>query len=152
MAGTGGEPSEIPAAAYDVIVFDNRFPSFRQVTGEVPPEIDDDLLWPQRLATSCAEVICFTSDHDAAVSSLPRARLHGYGGVGGPDGEAVSSRWNQAGLPVREPGPGAQGVAAAPARADLRLPLRHPPHRAAAPPGRGTLAAHGGSDERCPSE
>ena len=31
----GGEPSEIPAEAYDVVVFDNRFPSF--VAGAPPP-------------------------------------------------------------------------------------------------------------------
>ena len=71
----GGEPSEIPADAYDVVVFDNRFPSFGQVTGPVPPEVDGDPLWPQRPATGRAEVVCFTSDHDAAFSSLPLERV-----------------------------------------------------------------------------
>jgi UDPglucose--hexose-1-phosphate uridylyltransferase len=71
----GGEPSEIPADAYDVVVFDNRFPSFGRVADQVPPEVDGDPLWPQRPATGRAEVVCFTSDHDAAFSSLPLDRV-----------------------------------------------------------------------------
>lgn len=71
----GGEPSEVPADAYDVVAFDNRFPSFGQTMTEVAPEVDGNPLWPQRPATGRCEVVCFTSDHDAAFSTLPLDRV-----------------------------------------------------------------------------
>ena len=71
----GAEPSEIPADAYDVVVFDNRFPSFAPVTHGVMPAVDGDALWPQRPAEGRCEVVCFTSDHSAAFSALPVERV-----------------------------------------------------------------------------
>ncbi|MGR8010080.1 galactose-1-phosphate uridylyltransferase [Streptomyces hypolithicus] len=46
-----GRHSEIPAAEYDVAVFENRFPSLAGDTGR-------------------CEVVCFTSDHDASFADL----------------------------------------------------------------------------------
>ncbi|WP_300013147.1 galactose-1-phosphate uridylyltransferase [Pseudonocardia sp.] len=74
-AGRGSAPSEIPAEDYDVVVFDNRFPSFAPTVLDVASEVDGDPLWPQRPATGRCEVVCFTSDHDAAFSSLPVGRV-----------------------------------------------------------------------------
>jgi UDPglucose--hexose-1-phosphate uridylyltransferase len=72
----GREPTEIPAAEYDVVVFENRFPSFaRGVSTDVPPEVDGDPLWAQRPANGRCEVVCFTSDHDAAFAHLPTERV-----------------------------------------------------------------------------
>jgi UDPglucose--hexose-1-phosphate uridylyltransferase len=53
-----GRLSEIPAADYEVVVFENRFPSLAGDKGR-------------------CEVVCFTSDHDASFASLDadRARL-----------------------------------------------------------------------------
>ncbi len=73
--GRGSEPSEIPASEYDVVVFDNRFPSFAPVQQTVPGEVDGDPLWPQRPATGRCEVVSFTSDHDTAFSALPVSRV-----------------------------------------------------------------------------
>jgi len=50
-----GRPTEIPAASYDVVVFENRFPSLREPLGR-------------------CEVICFTSDHDASFAQLTPRR------------------------------------------------------------------------------
>jgi UDPglucose--hexose-1-phosphate uridylyltransferase len=50
-----GRPTEIPAASYDVVVFENRFPSLREPLGR-------------------CEVICFTSDHDASFAQLTPGR------------------------------------------------------------------------------
>lgn len=52
-----GRATEIPAADYEVAVFENRFPSFQPPRGR-------------------CEVVCFTPDHDAsfATLSLPHAR------------------------------------------------------------------------------
>ncbi|AUA11737.1 galactose-1-phosphate uridylyltransferase [Streptomyces samsunensis] len=46
-----GRHSEIPAADYDVVVFENRFPSLAGDSGR-------------------CEVVCFTSDHDASFADL----------------------------------------------------------------------------------
>ncbi|MER6526713.1 galactose-1-phosphate uridylyltransferase [Streptomyces sp. NPDC001508] len=53
-----GRLSEIPDSAYDVVVFENRFPSLAQDSGR-------------------CEVVCFTSDHDASFADLSedQARL-----------------------------------------------------------------------------
>ena len=50
----GREPSEIPAPSYDVVVFENRFPSFTETAPDVPGEVDGNPLWPQRPATGAA--------------------------------------------------------------------------------------------------
>ncbi len=71
----GGEPSEIPAPSYDVVVFENRFPSFTQTAPDVPSEVDGNPLWPQRPAVGRCEVVCFTSDHNASFGSLPVSRV-----------------------------------------------------------------------------
>src|SRR6185312_10545467 len=71
----GREPTEIPAPSYDVVVFENRFPSFAQSAPEVAPEVDGNSLWPQRPAVGRCEVVCFTSDHNASFGSLPVSRV-----------------------------------------------------------------------------
>ncbi|MGW7197411.1 galactose-1-phosphate uridylyltransferase [Streptomyces chryseus] len=50
-----GRQSEIPAASYDVAVFENRFPSLAGDAGR-------------------CEVVCFTSDHDASFADLTEER------------------------------------------------------------------------------
>ncbi|MDX6740196.1 galactose-1-phosphate uridylyltransferase [Actinocorallia sp. A-T 12471] len=52
-----GSPTEIPAADYDVAVFENRFPSLGGQAG------------------GRCEVVCFSGEHDQSVSRLPAARL-----------------------------------------------------------------------------
>ncbi|WP_275290741.1 galactose-1-phosphate uridylyltransferase [Amycolatopsis sp. La24] len=65
-----GKPSEIPEADYDVVVFENRFPSFsQQATGE-PSTVDGLGLVPTAPGLGRCEVVCFTSDHDGAFSRL----------------------------------------------------------------------------------
>ncbi|MFI6350593.1 galactose-1-phosphate uridylyltransferase [Streptomyces sp. NPDC050560] len=50
-----GRPSEIPDSSYDVVVFENRFPSLAGDTGR-------------------CEVVCFTQDHDASFADLSEAQ------------------------------------------------------------------------------
>jgi UDPglucose--hexose-1-phosphate uridylyltransferase len=70
---TGSRPSEIPASEYDVVVFENRFPSFAAddipATGSSLPA-----LLAHAPAVGRCEVVCFTSDHHASFSSLSPAR------------------------------------------------------------------------------
>ncbi len=84
--------SEIPAHDYDVVVFENRFPSFALSSVMEDPEDSedgDDGFGSYRDGSGTAghglfatapgfgrcEVVCFTSDHDAAFSSLTPARV-----------------------------------------------------------------------------
>ena len=53
---SAGRPTEIPAASYDVVSFENRFPSLRAPHGR-------------------CEVMCFTSDHLASFASLSPRRV-----------------------------------------------------------------------------
>ncbi|HXP18830.1 MAG TPA: galactose-1-phosphate uridylyltransferase [Streptosporangiaceae bacterium] len=71
-----GRPTEIPAADYDVVVFENRFPSLRGagVAGAAPDGAAVAGLGAQRPAFGRCEVVCFTSDHDASFASLTPRR------------------------------------------------------------------------------
>jgi UDPglucose--hexose-1-phosphate uridylyltransferase len=71
----GSMPSEIPASDYDVVVFENRFPSFTSRLAGQPVLIDGEALWPQRPGIGRCEVVCFTSDHSASFSSLTTGRV-----------------------------------------------------------------------------
>jgi UDPglucose--hexose-1-phosphate uridylyltransferase len=71
--GRGTMPSEIPADDYDVVVFENRFPSYSsRVTDESQGR---DGLWAHAPAHGRCEVVCFTSDHDATFTDLAPERV-----------------------------------------------------------------------------
>jgi UDPglucose--hexose-1-phosphate uridylyltransferase len=70
--GVGTVASEVPDRGYDVVVFENRFPSFATVATE--PEPSDDPMHTARPAFGRCEVVCFTSDHDASFASLSPSR------------------------------------------------------------------------------
>ena len=67
---TGGRHTEIPAEDYDVVVFENRFPSFAE---DANPSFAEDE--ERRAGRGRCEVVCFTSDHDTALSQLPADRV-----------------------------------------------------------------------------
>ena len=66
--------SEIPAPSYDVVVFENQFPSFSDRVA--PDEITSltDVV-PVRPGIGRAEVVCFTSDHNSSFGALTPARV-----------------------------------------------------------------------------
>src|SRR5499427_4921851 len=80
-----GRLTEIPADDYDVVVFENRFPSLRgagdpaaAVGLPAMPQPGGPLETagvPGRPATGRCEVVCFTSDHDASFASLSPRRV-----------------------------------------------------------------------------
>ena len=85
---TAHRQSEIPARDYDVVVFQNRIPSFAQTStvdfaptrgarsadGASAGAGGFEALFAEGPGVGRCEVVCFTSDHDAAFSSLPRRR------------------------------------------------------------------------------
>jgi UDPglucose--hexose-1-phosphate uridylyltransferase len=68
-----GHLTEIPASDYDVVVFENRFPSLA-----ADPCVTEGNLMPlatRRPGLGRCEVVCFTSQHDGALGLLGQRRL-----------------------------------------------------------------------------
>ncbi|PRX50061.1 UDPglucose--hexose-1-phosphate uridylyltransferase [Prauserella shujinwangii] len=70
-----GMPSEVPEADYDVVVFENRFPSFAQGVPGGGASVDGAGLVPAAPGRGRCEVVCFTSDHERSFSELSRSRV-----------------------------------------------------------------------------
>ena len=72
--GPSGATSEVPAADYDVAVFENRFPSL-SVAGDtafdLPDPVGTDFI--SAAGHGRCEIICFSSDHTGAFSRLTAA-------------------------------------------------------------------------------
>ena len=68
-----GNQTEIPSADYDVVVFENRFPSF----AGAPTEWGAAGVFQEHPAWGRCEVVCFTPNHDSSFAALTpeRARL-----------------------------------------------------------------------------
>jgi UDPglucose--hexose-1-phosphate uridylyltransferase len=67
-----GRHTEIPAADYDVVVFENRFPS---LTGGPGTADHGDLPdFPTRPGAGRCEVVCYTADHNASFADLTPER------------------------------------------------------------------------------
>jgi UDPglucose--hexose-1-phosphate uridylyltransferase len=66
--------TEIPCYDYDVVVFENRFPSFsHRITQTDPAHLPG--LTDTRPGAGRCEVVCFTSDHNASFASLGPDRV-----------------------------------------------------------------------------
>ena len=77
-ASSPGRPTEIPESEYQVVVFENRFPSLATgVERDVPPTAPGAPLAELRPGYGRAEVVCFTDVHDRVFADLgsERARL-----------------------------------------------------------------------------
>lgn len=68
---TTGNPSEIPAPDYDVVVFENRFPSLGPEVGAVPANAAWGTKGP---AYGRCEVVSFTPEHTGSFSGLSGTR------------------------------------------------------------------------------
>ncbi len=83
-SGRGPQPTEVPDADYDVVVIENRFPSYAPVAVDDAPGTAP---FEHRPALGRTEVVCFTSDHDASLRH-PRAEPGAHRGrrLGRPHG------------------------------------------------------------------
>ena len=68
-----GRRTEVPSASYDVIAFENRFPSLS--FAEHAPETGTHALSPVHPGAGRCEVLCFSSDHDASFVDLGPDRV-----------------------------------------------------------------------------
>ncbi|MBM0744212.1 galactose-1-phosphate uridylyltransferase [Phormidium sp. CLA17] len=78
-------PTELPEGNYDIAVFDNRFASLIPTATEAPQEIVDTLP-----ANGACEVVVFTQDPQASLSSLPLDHLELLFQVWGDRTRAIS--------------------------------------------------------------
>lgn len=68
---TAANPSEIPASDYDVVVFENRFPSLGPAVGDIPENPTWGTTGP---AFGRCEVVAFTPEHAGSFSGLSETR------------------------------------------------------------------------------
>jgi UDPglucose--hexose-1-phosphate uridylyltransferase len=69
-----GRATEIPAADYDVVVFENRFPALVSTAGGAMDGAGGGA-FRRRPGIGRCEVICFTSDHDTSFAGLEPDRV-----------------------------------------------------------------------------
>ncbi len=65
----GGFPTEIPFESYDIVVFENKFPSLKEPPPE--PAIEGASILPVRPSHGVCEVVCYTDQHDQTLATLP---------------------------------------------------------------------------------
>ena len=69
----GGFPTEVPAPDYDIVVFENKFPSLRR--DPPPPAVEGTALMPVRPADGVCEVVVYTPQADATLAELPLEKI-----------------------------------------------------------------------------
>jgi UDPglucose--hexose-1-phosphate uridylyltransferase len=60
-------------SSYDIVVFDNRFPSLEEPPPE--PAIKGNVLLPVRPSHGVCEVVCYSDDHHATFATLPFSQV-----------------------------------------------------------------------------
>lgn len=65
----GGFPTEVPESNYDIVVFENRFPSLRPIP-ETPTVVGSDL-YPVRPAQGVCEVVLYSPNHTSSLAKEP---------------------------------------------------------------------------------
>lgn len=66
-------PTEIPRDAFDIAVFENKFPSFRRDAPD--PAVEGTALSPVRKAQGICEVVVYSPDHHLSMSGLGVERI-----------------------------------------------------------------------------
>lgn len=69
----GGFPTEIPASTYEIVVFDNKFPSLRPNASV--PDVEGSDLMPVLPSRGDCEVVCYTPNMDEELAALPVEKI-----------------------------------------------------------------------------
>lgn len=70
----GGFPTEVPEHTYDIVVFENQFPSLR--TDPLPPSIEGTELYPVRPAQGVCEVVLYSPNHATTLAAEPVEQIY----------------------------------------------------------------------------
>lgn len=69
----GGFPTEIPAPTYEIVVFENKFPSLQR---KAPfPAVNGVELMPVLPAQGICEVVCYTPEYEAELATQPVRKI-----------------------------------------------------------------------------
>lgn len=68
-----GFPTEIPFPSYDIVVFENKFPSLKPEPDA--PAVEGTLLTPVRPSHGVCEVVCYSDVHDSTFARMPYAQV-----------------------------------------------------------------------------
>jgi len=69
----GGFPTEVPAETYDIVVFENKFPSLQEAPPA--PAVEATGVSPVQPARGVCEVVLYSPDHGGALSTMPVRRI-----------------------------------------------------------------------------
>jgi UDPglucose--hexose-1-phosphate uridylyltransferase len=70
----GGFPTEVPEATYEIVAFENRFPSL--MTDPPEPAINGLGLYPVKQSHGVCEVILYSPEHTATLASEPVEQIY----------------------------------------------------------------------------
>jgi UDPglucose--hexose-1-phosphate uridylyltransferase len=70
----GGFPTEVPESNYDIVVFENRFPSLRPLPDE--PSVSASDLYPVRPAQGVCEVVLYSPKHNTSLANEPVEQIY----------------------------------------------------------------------------
>jgi UDPglucose--hexose-1-phosphate uridylyltransferase len=69
----GGFPTEVPAETYDIVVFENKFPSLQREPPE--PAVEGSELTPVLPALGVCEVLLYSPNHRESLTTMPLGRI-----------------------------------------------------------------------------
>lgn len=69
----GGFPTEVPMPDYDIVVFENKFPSLQSPAPS--PAVSGSRLLPVRPSQGACEVVSYSDRHDATFATLPVSQI-----------------------------------------------------------------------------
>ena len=75
----GGFPTEVPRESYDIVVFENKFPSYVP-DAPVPDELGTTLM-PTAPGRGVTEVVVYSDKHEETLAGLPEGRICSLVGV-----------------------------------------------------------------------
>jgi UDPglucose--hexose-1-phosphate uridylyltransferase len=70
----GGFPTEVPESTYDIVVFENRFPSLRPLPP--PAAVEATELYPVRPGQGVCEVVLYSPNHTSTLAAEPVEQIY----------------------------------------------------------------------------
>jgi len=69
----GAHPTEVPSSEYEIVVFENRFPSFR--TPAPVPDVEGGEFYRVAPAQGVCEVVLYSQDHEKTLVDMPAEHI-----------------------------------------------------------------------------
>jgi len=70
----GSFPTEVPEPTYDIVAFENRFPSLKR--NPDPPAIEPDGIYKVEPSIGVCEVVLYSPDHNTSLAKEPVEKIH----------------------------------------------------------------------------